>query len=99
MPTIPEGLLEGRKVSLAEVVDMDIKFASHEAEDLEAAGKSSIYLISYMEWLLGIIATLSQSSRKDDQIKLQHSSVRWLMPCPYDEELHHVICKCCPKEM
>ena len=37
---------------------------SYEAEDLEAVGKSMILTVSYIDRLLGIVATLSRSQSK-----------------------------------
>ena len=50
---------------------MDVKFVFHEAEDLEAAIKSRVHMVSYMDWFLGTNATLSRSGGKNDQNRLQ----------------------------
>ena len=73
LPKATKGLLDGCKVSSAELVD--IKFASLEAEDVEAAGKSLIRMVFYMDWILSTVGTLSRSVSKDDQIELQHLPV------------------------
>ena len=81
--------MDGHKVSSAESVD--VKFASHEAEHLEAAGKYVIHMVSCMDWLIctvlkGLKAT---NEWQDDGTGVLHQVAQHPIDQVYFYTRHH----------